>query len=229
MPTNSYSGYLRVNEEKHLHYIFIESEATPSTDPILVWFNGGPGCSSLLAFMQEHGPWVIEDEATVVTRNPNPWNANASVIYLESPAGVGFSPWNLPNGSQPVYNDMIQSEDAYAALRQWYLKFPEYGPGAGNGNNELFISGESYGGIYTPYLAWQIYQNNQMAKMWHFFDDDHIEINLKGFIVGNGATDWAYDVQPVFPELTKYFDLIPEVVYKNWTNHGCTFFFNGTM
>ena len=107
MPTNSYSGYLKIDEEKQLHYVFIESESQPTTDPILVWFNGGPGCSSLLAFMQEHGPWVIEDEATVVTRNPNPWNANASVIYLESPAGVGFSPWNLSNDSQPVYNDMI--------------------------------------------------------------------------------------------------------------------------
>lgn len=65
--------------------------------------------------------------------------------------------------------------------------------------------------------------------MWHFFDDDHIQINLKGFIVGNGATDWTFDVQPVFPELAKYFNLIPESVYKQWTDHECTFFFNGTV
>jgi len=35
-----------------------------------------------------------------------------------------------------------------AALRDWYSKYPEYL------SNELFISGESYGGIYVPYLAW---------------------------------------------------------------------------
>lgn len=51
MPTNSYSGYLKVNDEKQLHYIFMESKNDPKTDPILVWFNGGPGCSSLLGFM----------------------------------------------------------------------------------------------------------------------------------------------------------------------------------
>jgi carboxypeptidase C (cathepsin A) len=116
MPTKSYSGFLKVNEEKQLHYVFVESEDDPTADPILVWFNGGPGCSSMLAFMQEHGPWVIEDEATEVTRNPYPWNANASVLYLESPAGVGFSPWKV-NKTEMFYNDMIQSEDAYAALK----------------------------------------------------------------------------------------------------------------
>jgi len=225
MPTESYSGYLKVNDEKQLHYIFIESEHEPSTDPILLWFNGGPGCSSLLAFIQEHGPWVIEDEASEVTRNPYPWNANASIIYLESPAGVGWSPY-LVDKEDMIYNDMIQSEDAYAALKAWYEKFPEYGPKGSN--NSLFISGESYGGIYTPYLAWQIYQHNVDAKQWDGFTDD-FQINLGGFIVGNGATDWDYDVMPVFPELVKYFNLIPESVYANWTEHQCIIFFNGTV
>lgn len=106
MPTASYSGYLNVNDEKKLHYIFIESRNNATSDPVLLWFNGGPGCSSLLGFMQEHGPWVIEDGATQVTENPYPWNANASLIYLESPAGVGFSPWNQTK-EKMIYNDMI--------------------------------------------------------------------------------------------------------------------------
>lgn len=131
MPSNSYSGYLKVSEDKDLHYIFVESLSDPKTDPILLWFNGGPGCSSLLGFMQEHGPWVIEDMAKNVTKNPYPWNARASVLYLESPAGVGFSAWRT-NKTNMFYNDMIQSEDAYAALKQWYARFPEYGAGTGN-------------------------------------------------------------------------------------------------
>jgi serine carboxypeptidase-like clade 2 len=106
----------------------MKSKDKPETDPIVIWFNGGPGCSSLLGFMNEHGPWVIEDDATTVTENEFPWIAKANVIYLESPAGVGFSPYKL-EAKYMIYNDMIQSEDAYAALREWYVRFPEFGPG----------------------------------------------------------------------------------------------------
>jgi len=101
----------------------------------------------MLAFMQEHGPLVIDDDSSVIKVNPHPWNKNASVIYLESPAGVGFSPWNVTQ-KEMVYNDMIASEDAFAALKEFYVLFDAFKP------NPLFISGESYGGIYTPYLAW---------------------------------------------------------------------------
>lgn len=50
MTTNSYSGYLPVSTTKALHYIFVESQNDPTTDPVVIWFNGGPGCSSLLGF-----------------------------------------------------------------------------------------------------------------------------------------------------------------------------------
>jgi carboxypeptidase C (cathepsin A) len=74
MPTASYSGYLPVTANKSLHYIFVESERDPINDPVVIWFNGGPGCSSLLAFFQENGPWAIDDGETWVKRNPHPWN-----------------------------------------------------------------------------------------------------------------------------------------------------------
>ena len=50
MPTASYSGYLDVSVNKSLHYIFVQSERGNLDDPVVIWFNGGPGCSSLLAY-----------------------------------------------------------------------------------------------------------------------------------------------------------------------------------
>ena len=88
------------------------------------------------------------------------------MLWIESPAGVGYSLAGTDEDLQQ--NDMTQSEDAYAALTQWFGKFPEYLP------NKLFVSGESYGGIYVPYLTWQIYQNNQQAA----FKSGILNINL---------------------------------------------------
>ena len=56
----------------------------------MIWFNGGPGCSSLLGFFQENGPLVVEDNGDMSV-NQYSWNSRANVLYIESPAGVGYS------------------------------------------------------------------------------------------------------------------------------------------
>ena len=42
-----YSGYLDVTSTKKLHYWFVQSQNDPKNDPVVVWLNGGPGCSSM--------------------------------------------------------------------------------------------------------------------------------------------------------------------------------------
>lgn len=152
LPTEWYSGFLEVTPTKALHYVFIKSLDKPDTDPVLIWFNGGPGCSSLLGLMQEHGPFVFDDGQTVLKPNPWPWNYRSNMLYIESPAAVGFSYAGTPEDA--IHTDVSQSEDAFAALQQWYLAFPEFR------NNSLYITGESYAGVYAPYLAWQIHEWN---------------------------------------------------------------------
>jgi carboxypeptidase C (cathepsin A) len=123
----------------------MESKNDTTNDPVLIWFNGGPGCSSLLGMFQENGPQIVDDNGTLYD-NPHPWNSAANVLYIESPAGVGYSIANTT--ADKSTNDMRQSEDAMVALAYWYSKYPEFA------TNDLYISGESYGGIYVPYLAW---------------------------------------------------------------------------
>lgn len=102
-----FSGYLNINANKSLHYVLVTSLADPGNDPLLVWFNGGPGCSSMLALFQEHGPYIIDDGEYQIKKNPEPWNKRANVLYLESPAGIGFS-WANSNYDYNQ-NDMSQS------------------------------------------------------------------------------------------------------------------------
>jgi len=147
MPTDSYSGYLNVSGTKALHYVLATSASdSAKDDPLLIWFNGGPGCSSMLGLWQENGPWVIDDDTQTMFVNEHSWNKQANVLYIESPSGVGYS--IMGDAEDIAHTDMSSSRDAFKALQEFYEKFPEFK------NNSLFISGESYAGLYVPYLAW---------------------------------------------------------------------------
>ena len=195
-----YSGYLSIPNSfgKALHYVFVESQNDPKTDPLLLWLNGGPGCSSMDGFVYEHGPYVFTDEGVELQRNIYSWNTNASVIYLETPAGVGFS--ILGAGANNYTTDQITAHDNLQAVLQWFKKFPEYK------NHDFYLSGESYAGIYIPTLAYQIVMYNSYTVL--------SPINLKGMAVGNGVTDWTVDTDPAFLQMAWTHALIDIPFYE---------------
>ncbi|RHZ24317.1 hypothetical protein DYB37_010120, partial [Aphanomyces astaci] len=85
-----YAGRLPLpSSGQELFYWLVESQDDPATDPIVLWLNGGPGCSSLGGFFTELGPFVVQSDLTV-KRNKYAWNRHANMVFLEAPAGVGF-------------------------------------------------------------------------------------------------------------------------------------------
>lgn len=87
-----FAGYITVDEnnERALFYYFVEAESDPNLKPLVLWLNGGPGCSSVGAgAFVEHGPFKPRGESLLW--NEYSWNKEANMLYLESPAGVGFS------------------------------------------------------------------------------------------------------------------------------------------
>jgi carboxypeptidase C (cathepsin A) len=154
-----YSGFLPINgTTKRYHYIAVTSETKKANDPVILWFNGGPGCSSLFGMSMEIGPYVMGDEDTKFRRNLHAWNKEAHVVYIEMPAGVGFSTCDEVENSKSCYNgtdasplnDDVVANETFMAVRNLFKKFPEWQ------KNDLYISGESYAGIYVPYLMLKI-------------------------------------------------------------------------
>ncbi|XP_063900205.1 uncharacterized protein LOC135119754 [Zophobas morio] len=96
---NSEAGYYPVGENKEYFYWFFESRADPLNDPVIIrapelvvlWLNGGPGCSSEIGLFYENGPCRLKSNNKSTKVNPFSWNNKASIIYVDQPTGAGFS------------------------------------------------------------------------------------------------------------------------------------------
>lgn len=76
---NQYSGYVTVNRKsgRALFYWLTESPASrrPESRPLVLWLNGGPGCSSVAyGAAEEIGPFRIRPDGKILYLNPYSWN-----------------------------------------------------------------------------------------------------------------------------------------------------------
>lgn len=161
-----FSGYLDVGEEKHLFFWSFESRNDPKNDPVVLWLNGGPGCSSLTGLFFELGPASIDSNLKPI-HNPYAWNNNATVIFLDQPADTGYS---YSNGDS-VTTTVTAAKDSHAFLTLFFKQFPDYA------KRDFHIAGESYAGHYIPVLASEILSH----------EDNNF--NLTSVVIGNGMVD----------------------------------------
>uniref|UniRef100_A0A0D9WEH7 carboxypeptidase D n=1 Tax=Leersia perrieri TaxID=77586 RepID=A0A0D9WEH7_9ORYZ len=165
-----YSGYVTVNEPagRALFYWLQEATEAAQPAPLVLWLNGGPGCSSVAyGASEELGAFRIRSDGATLFLNEYRWNKVANILFLDSPAGVGFS---YTNTSSDLYNsgDKRTAHDSYKFLTKWFEKFPQY----------------KYR-HYVPQLSQLVYRHNKGVEK--------PIINFKGFMVGNGVTDDYHD------------------------------------
>ena len=191
-PTPQYSGFLDAGASApgtKLHYWFAESDDDPATKPTVLWLNGGPGSSSILGWLQEVGP-LLTNRTGGLMRNPWSWTQLANVFALEAPAGVGYSYCKQQlGGGSCVNTDNSTAEASLAALLDFFTnKFPTLR------NNDFFIAGESYAGVYVPTLAREIVMHNERMmgrETANAYINSSIDIliPLAGVAVGDPCTD----------------------------------------
>ncbi|KAL6522131.1 Serine carboxypeptidase-like 42 [Orobanche minor] len=182
-----YAGYVDVDGKngRSLFYYFVEAEENPDEKPLTLWFNGGPGCSSIGGgAFSELGPFFPRADGRGLKINSKSWNKASNLLFVESPAGVGWS----YSKKYSDYNtgDENTARDMYKFLLIWYNKFRAFR------TRELFLAGESYAGHYIPQLAILLLNHNA-----HSPDP----FNLQGIALGNPLLKVNPDVPAVYDYL----------------------------
>ncbi|XP_030528141.1 serine carboxypeptidase-like 42 [Rhodamnia argentea] len=180
-----FAGYVDVDVKngRSLFYYFVEADGHPESKPLTLWLNGGPGCSSIGGgAFTELGPFYPRGDGRGLRRNSMSWNRASNLLFVESPAGVGWS----YSDTTSDYNcgDESSAKDMHTFFLKWFEKFPTYK------SRELFLTGESYAGHYIPQLAVALLDHNAHSTGFKF--------NLKGIAIGNPLLKLDRDVPATY-------------------------------
>ena len=85
-----FAGYLNVNASNNRNLFYWFTKASNASNDLVLWLNGGPGCSSVSGFFTENGPFVVKSDGNIKL-NEFAWNTRANVLWLEAPAGVSYT------------------------------------------------------------------------------------------------------------------------------------------
>lgn len=150
-----YSGHFFISNYWDIHYVLVEAESGWENAPLVLWLEGGPGCSAMIGLFQVNGPYLLPNNGTTYQENPYSWNKEANVLYIETPPGVGFSGCSNQSHTQTChYDDNSTAALNLHVMNAFFVIFPEYR------NHSLYIAGESYGGVFAPLLAYEMYNFN---------------------------------------------------------------------
>mmetsp|Transcript_15444 Transcript_15444/g.29630 ORF Transcript_15444/g.29630 Transcript_15444/m.29630 type:complete len:674 (+) Transcript_15444:98-2119(+) len=216
-PTRHWAGHLPASgdgSDKKLFYWLFEP-STGSVDtfseeddkiPLVLWLNGGPGCSSMDGLWLENGPFRLknlEGEGWTMDVNPFSWhNAPAWVLYVDQPVGTGLS---FSKQGNYCKNDFEVNRDFHYFLEEFFLFHNDKFLSPIDNNNPspakwtlrrpFFFSGESHAGHYIPSMMDFILRRNDGslsdAESPHV-TPLRVNIPLSGAAIGNGWTDPYY-------------------------------------
>ncbi|GAA5961249.1 hypothetical protein JCM3765_002884 [Sporobolomyces pararoseus] len=164
------NGQPDTQSDAHLFFYMIRNRHIADQERTLLWFNGGPGCSSFDGAMMEVGPLrLVPGGQGQLKEVEGAWNEYANVIFIDQPVGTGYSYMatnsyvhELPEAAQHIVK----------FLENFYKVFPEFQ------NHQTFLGGESYAGQYIPYIASAILNSKLPTAS-----------NLAGLLIGNGWID----------------------------------------
>ncbi|SJX63706.1 related to KEX1 protein precursor [Sporisorium reilianum f. sp. reilianum] len=168
-------------DNAHLFFLLLRARHVPAKRKLIIWFNGGPGCSSFDGAMMEVGAWRMDGKGGLVwVKDGASWNEYADILFLDQPVGTGFSYVNTNSYTTSLPQ---AADEVVHFLEQFVQVFPEYSRdvelqyGSQGSGVDVFLAGESFAGQYIPYTAKAIVKASKPP------------VSLKGIAIGNGFID----------------------------------------
>ncbi|KAG1324098.1 hypothetical protein G6F62_009291 [Rhizopus arrhizus] len=165
---SQYAGHIELSKKSNANIFFWMIEQEEKTDPgnVIIWLNGGPGCSSMDGLFLENGPFRVEKNLSL-SINEGGWQNYATNIYVDQPVGTGFSFAD----SDSYVHTLTETTDGFIQfIDKLFMIFPNLR------QQSLYLSGESFAGSYIPYFASRLLDLNKEKEQY----------NLKGIAIGNG-------------------------------------------
>ncbi|KAF0714053.1 Aste57867_4067 [Aphanomyces stellatus] len=171
-----YAGYINVDatNDADIFYWLFEATESAATQPLVIWLQGGPGCSSLVGLFLECGPFRIVNESTV-TMNPFGWHKAANILFVDQPVGTGMS--RVKYEAFPPSGKAVAAH-FYTFLLGFLRRHPEYVDAATNETRPIYLFGESHAGRWIPQFHTHIAAANA--------DHPALHIRIDGVGIGNG-------------------------------------------
>lgn len=141
----AYAGQMSISKNldgPDKFYFWFQPSTNPAADKeILIWLNGGPGCSSLEGLLQEIGPFLWQYGTYKPVANPWAWHHLTNVLFVEQPINTGFS-----TGTVTAKNEEDVARQFMGFFRNFIDTFSMQG-------YKVYLTGESYAGLYCSYIA----------------------------------------------------------------------------
>jgi carboxypeptidase C (cathepsin A) len=169
------------NRTGEMMFWLFEPDTQNIPDTIVLWLNGGPGCSSFnCGVMMENSPVTqpLHDAGYCCLKptpelkfNEHAWTRATTMLYVEQPIGTGFS-----SGHPYPEDETEASSDLHAFLLNFFDVFEHFKP------YSFYVMGESYAGMFVPSISRYIHMQNLVRPASE-------KILIKGAAIGNGWMD----------------------------------------
>lgn len=167
-----HAGHVEIDPEHHANLFFwlFQNRHIANKQRLVIWLNGGPGCSSEDGALMEIGPYRLKDNGTGanLVYNDGSWDEFSNLMFVDNPIGTGFS---YVDTDSYIHELPEMANQFITFLEKWFKLFPQFE------QDDIYLAGESYAGQHIPYIAKAIIDRNKStANKW----------SLKGMLIGNG-------------------------------------------